>query len=128
MEKLKKEKRVLFKKSSNKTSTLKPPMFEMLTVIVNRGKGEEVIEFLKQQKVNFNIATFGLGTAPSGIANMFSLYNKEKEVVFAVIKFKDSNQILDLLEENILYNEKFRGFAFTLPLKSMTNKAVERYS
>ena len=128
MEKLKKEKRVLFKKTSSKTSNLNPPMFEMLTVIVNRGKGEDVIDFLEKQKVNFNIATFGMGTAPSGIANMLSLYNQEKEVVFAVIKLEDSNDILDLLEENILLNEKFRGFAFTLPLKSMTNKAVERYS
>ena len=122
MEKLKKEKKV------QGTSTLKPPIFEMLTIIVNRGKGEEVIEFLESQKVNFNIASFGFGTAPSGIANLLSLYNQEKEVVFAIIKLEDSQNILNALEENILVNEKFRGVAFTVPLKCMTNKAMEKFS
>ena len=128
MEKVKKEKKPLFKKKSQSSNTLQPPMFEMLTIIVNRGKGEDVIEFLESQKVNFNIATFGLGTAPSGIANLLSLYNQEKEVVFCIIKLKDSKQILDLLEEKILFNEKFRGLAFTIPLKSMTNKAVAKFN
>lgn len=127
MEKVKKEKRTLFSKKKQETSALRPPMFEMLTIIVNRGKGEEVIEFLKSQNIHFNVATFGLGTAPSGIANLLSLYNQEKEVVFAIIKLKDSNALLDALEKNILNNEKFRGFAFTIPLKSMTNDAIEKF-
>ena len=102
-----------------------PAVYEMLVTIVNRGKGEKVLDFLKLKGIEHHIVTFGAGTAPTNLASLLSLYNKEKEVLFAIIKLKDSTKILDDLEKNILLSEKYAGIAFTIPLKSMTNLSIE---
>jgi len=129
MELVKKEKLSLFKRKPKKRKTpLKPPVFELLNVVVNRGRGEDVLDFLKSLKVKHNIITYGVGTASSSIANLLSLYNKEKEVIMAVIKIKDSKKILDKLESEILTSEKFMGIAFTVPLKSMTSHSVKSFN
>ena len=77
-------------------------------------------------KVDLNIVSFGSGTATSAIADLFGLDNREKEVVFAVIKHDDSNLILDSLEEKFLTVEKYAGIAMTIPLKSITNQSLEQ--
>jgi len=111
-------------KKNIKKPELKAPIYQLLVVIVNRGKGSEVTDFLKSLKVEINIVGFGSGTAPSGLANLLGLYSKEKEIVFAVIKLKNSDKILDGLEDKILFQEKNAGIAFTIPLKSMTNQTI----
>lgn len=112
---------------NRKTKTpVKPPKMEMLMVVVKRGKGDDVADFLKTMKVDLNIVSFGSGTATSAIADLFGLDNREKEVVFAVIKHDDSNLILDSLEEKFLTVEKYAGIAMTIPLKSITNQSLEQ--
>ena len=101
MEKKLKKKPLINHKTKN---PVKPPKMEMLMVVVKRGSG----------------------TATSAIADLFGLDNREKEVVFAVIKHDDSNLILDSLEEKFLTVEKYAGIAMTIPLKSITNQSLEQ--
>lgn len=113
---------------NNKQSEKKlmPPMFEMLVVVVNRGRGQAVLNYLKSIEVNINIVSFGEGTAPSNIASLLG-YNQEKEVIFSVVNLKDSEKVLDLLDSIFLSTEKSAGIAFTIPLKSMTSYSLEKF-
>jgi len=102
------------------------PMFQMLVVIVNRGKGDEVNEFLKQSGVKYRICSFGDGTAPSTFQNILGLYNSEKEIITSVIPIENSIKFLDKLESEFLTVEKYSGIAFTIPLKSITMESMEK--
>lgn len=105
---------------------LMPPIFEMLVVVVNRGRGQAVLNYLKSIEVNINVVSFGEGTAPSGIASVLG-YSQEKEVIFSVVNLRDSKRVLDLLDSIFLSTEKSAGIAFTIPLKSMTSYSLEKF-
>jgi len=120
----KKPKLSLSLKRQIKKQNLHPPVLELLVVVINRGYGEEVGDFLEKLDVNLNIISFGSGTAPSNLANLFGLYNKEKEMVFAAIDIAESESILDKLEGKFLSDAKYAAIAFTIPLKSVTNQTM----
>ena len=110
-----------------KKQNVLPPVLELLVVVTNRGHGEEVTDFLEKLDVNLSIVSFGSGTAPSSLANIFGLYNKEKEMIFAVIRLDESERILDKLEGKFLLDEKYAAIAFTVPLKSSTKHSMEQF-
>ena len=97
----------------------------MLVVIVTRGKGDEVVTYLKSHGVFAKVSSFGEGTADSTLQSMLGLYNKEKEIIFSVIPLKNSDQFMDELEEKILKQQKHGGIAFTIPLKSITKNSMQ---
>lgn len=110
-----------------KKQNVLPPVLELLVVVTNRGYGEEVTEFLEKLDVNLSIVSFGSGTAPSSLADIFGLYNKEKEMIFSVIQIDESERILDKLEGKFLLDEKYAAIAFTIPLKSATKQSMEQF-
>lgn len=110
-----------------KKQNVLPPVLELLVVVTNRGYGEEVTEFLEKLDVNLSIVSFGSGTAPSSLADIFGLYNKEKEMIFSVIQLDESERILDKLEGKFLLDEKYAAIAFTIPLKSATKQSMEQF-
>ncbi len=106
--------------------SLLPPMFEMLVIIIKRGRGQAVLNYLKSINLNLDIVSFGEGTAPSNVASLLG-FNQEKEVIFTIVNFKDSEKVLDLLDNIFLSTEKYGGIAFTIPLKSMTNNSLDTF-
>ena len=110
-----------------KKQSLHPPILELLVVVTNRGLGQEVADFLEKIDVDLSIVSFGSGTAPSSLANLFGLYNKEKEMIFSVIQLDESERILDMLEAKFLFDAKYAAIAFTIPLKSATNHSVSEF-
>lgn len=115
-------------KSLKKPRANKPamPVFQMLVVIVNRGKAEEVNEFLKQGGVKYRIISFADGTAGSTFQNIMGLHNNEKEIISCVMPIQNSSKFLDKLEKQFLTAEKYSGIAFTIPLKSITMESMEK--
>ena len=112
------------KQEKEASKKLLPPMFEMLVVVVNRGRGQVLLNYLKSIDLDLSIVSFGEGTAPSSIAGLLG-FTQEKEVIFSVVNIKDSETILNLLDSIFLSTEKYFGIAFTIPLKSMTNNSLE---
>ena len=92
----KKPKLSLSLKRQIKKQNLHPPVLELLVVVINRGYGEEVGEFLEKLDVNLNIVSFGSGTAPSNLANLFA-----KFIITAVSKFNDVSVVLPPVAANI---------------------------
>ena len=108
-----------------KKGTPVAPIMQMLVVIVTRGKGDEVVAYLKSRGVMPKVSSYGEGTADSTLQSMLGLYNKEKEIVFSVIPIKNSDEFMDELEAKILNQQKHGGIAFTIPLKSITKNSMQ---
>lgn len=98
---------------------------EILVVVVNRGQGDNVREFLKNRGINILSSSFGEGTANTYLQNLLGL-SVEKEIVFAVINMENKNEFLDDMEKEILLPKKNMGIAFTIPLKSITKNSLNK--
>lgn len=112
------------KEQKQKEKKLQPAIYELMIVIVNRGRGQSVCNYLKSLNMPLSLISFGGGTAPSSLAGLFG-YKQEKEVLFTLVDIKDSDKVLDFLESIFLSTESNAGIAFTIPLKSATDFSLE---
>ena len=120
-----KKKTVLKVIKQNKKNKLPAPILQMMVVIVTRGKGDSVRNFLKEKNVQNFVSSFGRGTADSTLQNLLGFDQKEKDVIFAIIPVENSEVLLDELEEKFLKLQKYAGIAFTVPLKRITKDSME---
>ncbi len=104
----------------------KPPIIELLIVIVNKDKGERAIKLLNDLDISLQILCFGKGTADSKVADYFGLDMGEKQVIFSLIKLKHSKEILRLLNDKLQLDSKNSGIAMTIPIKSAMYSLVEK--
>ena len=102
-----------------------PPILQLLTIVVKRGTGDEVNAYLKSIGIKAKMTSYGSGTAEGSLQSMLGLYNKEKELIFAVIPVENSEALLDELETKFLKKEDYAGIAFTIPLKSVVKNSVQ---
>ena len=125
----KKQKNAQVKKVSRAIKRTKnnvlPPILQLLTIIVKRGTGDEVNSYLKSIGIKAKMTSYGSGTADSSLQSLLGLYNKEKELIFAVIPVENSEVLLDELEGRFLNKEDYEGIAFTIPLKSIVKNSVQ---
>lgn len=103
----------------------KPDVFELLVVIVKRGKGQKVVELLEENKVDHSVIGFGKGIASGVLASITGMFSKEKEIIYTLVSQKSLDYVLTQLDENILSKEKYTGIAFTVPLKSIVQTSIE---
>lgn len=108
-----------------KKPTTVPPILEMLVLIINKEKSDYACELLKSLKSDLNVACRGKGTASSSMANLFGLGSLEKDIIISIIKLKDSEKILQTLNEKLQLEHKHYGIAFTIPMKSATSELLE---
>ena len=100
-------------------------VFEMLVVIVKRGKGQKVIELLQENKIEHSVIGFGKGIASGIFASIAGVNTKEKEMIYTLVPQKSLEYVLSELDENILSKEKYTGIAFTVPLKSIVQTSIQ---
>ena len=108
----------------NKKSSI-PPLLEVIVVVVKRGRGDEVSNYLKTIGIKGKMIGYGYGTADNALQSILGLYNKEKELVYALIPIAHSNELLDELESQFLKKDKYAGIIFTIPLKSIAKGALD---
>ena len=101
-----------------------PTALEMLFIIVNRGSGDDVCEYLKDKGL-LKLSCHGLGTADSKLQDILNISNKEKEVIISIIPVLNSDKLLDEIEEKFLRVEKYSGIAFTVLLKTIMKNSAE---
>jgi len=99
--------------------------FEIICVIIKRGKSDKVIEFLKDNGSNFHLTTMAEGTAKSGTLEMFGFGIEEREVVFGLIDKNEIKRTLNLLNRKFKFDISSKGIAFTMPLTSATSVILE---
>ena len=104
----------------------KPPIIELLVLIVNENVEEKTIKLLNNLDIDLQLLSQGMGTADSMLSEYFGVTQSEKSIFFALIKLKDSPKILDILNKKLNLDTKNTGIAFTIPIKSAMYSLIEK--
>ncbi len=104
--------------------TKSPDRLDIVFTIVSHGKGEEVIDLMREKDVLINITCHGRGTAPSKILEMFGLGATEKDVILSFVNDKRSKDILGSIAKELDFEKPGKGIAFTVPLQSVAGTKV----
>lgn len=105
---------------------------DILFTIVDRGKGEEIVETNMKNGVLINMICPGRGTAPSSILEMFGLGDAEKDVVLSIVDNSMTFALMSLLSEKFEFGKPGSGICFavpmqSLPIQSFSGLKVRRY-
>ncbi|HBV67115.1 MAG TPA: hypothetical protein DEF04_02225 [Clostridiales bacterium] len=99
---------------------------KLLIAIIDRGKGEKLTEFFRENKVVYNLIALGKGTAKSELLDYLGLGQTEKDIVISVMYEESVQNIMGILKDKIHLKEPGNGVAFTIPIGSVdSNQALE---
>ncbi len=99
---------------------------KLLITVINRNKADFYIDLLSQYEVNVQCTMMGMGTAPSKKAYL-SLPDKEKAVLFSVIREDRAGEILSILEDKFQTVRNGNGVAYTVPFSGMIGVASYQF-
>ncbi len=92
---------------------------KLLFIIIKRGKGDEVVGFLRRLGVPFPSVIMGKGTAPNKWMSLMGIGDVEKDVVLSVVNGEDIEKIMAGLEQDFVSGKAGEGIAFTVRLSSI---------
>jgi hypothetical protein len=102
-------------------------VIKMLVVIVERGKGDDVTDYLRDKNILFNFTLLGHGTASSQWVGIFGGGESKKEVFFAIVPSERITEVLEGLGEEFNLREPGHGVAFTVDINSIGGKRLLNY-
>jgi hypothetical protein len=109
-----------------KTAKKMEPIVELLMLVVDRDFGDNTVKILNSLHVDLQLLSLGYGTADSTMDDYLGLDKRQKSIIFALIKLKDSEKILKIMEEKFNFNKRNTGLALTIPIKSATLNLIEQ--
>lgn len=92
---------------------------DMIFTIVSKGKGETVLDVLRDYGVLQNTLCHGRGTAPSSILEMLGLGATDKDIVLSFVKGERSGEIIKIISKKLEFEKPGHGISFTVPLQSI---------
>lgn len=92
---------------------------DIVFTIVSRGKGETVVETIREECVHSSAICHGHGTAPSAILELLGLGATEKDIVLSVVKNEKSENIIKKISEKMDFAKPGHGICFTVPIQSV---------
>lgn len=97
--------------------SLAPHKLELLVTVVPRHKADFYADLLQSYEVNMQLQVSAFGTATKA----FGLFDadREKQVLFSVIREDNAENALAALEEKFSSIRGGKGIAFTVPFSSM---------
>ena len=94
---------------------------ELLITIVERGKGNSLVRFLKRHQVNFHLEFSGAGTATSEMLDVLGLNDKEKDVVISMGTKKAVKSLTSAIDAGLWEISRSRGLMMQLRLTAVNN-------
>ena len=93
---------------------------KLLFVVVKRGKGDRITEFLNSiTEIPFVEIFMGKGTAPNAFLDILGLSDSEKDIVITLIRADEAKDILEKISEKFKLSYAGKGLAFTLSVSSI---------
>lgn len=86
--------------------------YQLLTVIVARGKSKKVVSLARNAGVPGATITLGGGTNHNRFFNMLGIANEDKDVVFMVSDPDTIDRAVDVLNRELALNKANHGIAF----------------
>jgi hypothetical protein len=100
---------------------------KLLVAIVDRGKGDDVIEILKENGVTYSMVSPAYCASGSEIIDYLGLSNPERDMVFSVITEDKVDESLNRILYKLNLDEPGNGFAFTIPISGVSGPLALRY-
>ncbi len=97
-------------------------MIKLLVMIYNNEK--KLKNILKKYKLNFNVMTYGSGTASLSLLTYFGLDKVKKSLYFSLIPSSLEEKVLQELETKLNLKQIGEGIGFTISLTS-SNKFIK---
>lgn len=97
-------------------------MIKLLVMIYNNEK--KLKNILKKYKLNFNVMTYGSGTASLSLLTYFGLDKVKKSLYFSLIPSSIEEKVLQELETKLNLKQIGEGIGFTISLTS-SNKFIK---
>ncbi len=108
-----------------KHSTMK--RIKLLVAIIDRGKGEDAAQILRESGVTYNMISPAYCASGSDIMDYLGLSNQERDLILSVI----TEDKVDVVLNKILYkfdlDKPGKGMAFTIPITGVSGPLALRY-
>ena len=92
---------------------------DLIVTIVSRGKGEAVLDVLRDSHILQNTICHGHGTAPSSILEVLGLGATDKDIILSFVKAENSKKLIQGISKKMEFSKPGHGIAFTVPLESI---------
>ena len=112
------------RKTKNQSDVKK---LKLLITVVNRRKTEFFTDYLAGFEANFQTIMLAQGTARSDTLHLLGLEDKDRSVIFSLIREDRAEEALRGLEEKFQTLRGGKGIAFTVPLTSVIGVAIYRF-
>lgn len=100
----------------------------LLTIIVNGGYSEQVMEVAKQKGARGGTIFNAVGSAGVNAEKLYGItINPEKEVLFILITSDTSSILLEAIYDNFGPSTDAQGIAFTMPIDETTSNLTKQY-
>ena len=104
-----------------------PVGLKLLVTIVARQKGEFYADLIQGFGANMQVVLLGEGTATTETLQLLGLTDKDKAVIFSVLRSEKASEALDTLARKFETVRNGKGVAWTVPLDSTIGVAVYRF-
>jgi nitrogen regulatory protein PII len=100
---------------------------KLLVVIIDRGKGDEVVEILRESGVTYNMISPSYCASGSDIMDYLGLSNPERDLILSVVTEDKVTKVMNKLLYKMDLDEPGTGFAFTIPITGVSGPLALRY-
>ena len=100
---------------------------KLLVAIVDRGKGDDVVEILRESGVTYNMISPAFCASGSDIIDYLGLSNPERDLILSVVTEDSVGRILNKLLYKMDLDEPGNGLAFTIPISGVSGPLALRY-
>jgi len=102
-------------------------LIKCMLVIVDRGKGDPIVKYLRDQNVMCSFILPGHGTASGQWVNLLGIGDIKKDVVISVLDKTRVGVIFEGLGERFGIRSAGHGVAFTVAINSIGGKRLLNY-
>jgi nitrogen regulatory protein PII len=100
---------------------------KLLVAIVDRGKGDDVVEILRESGVTYNLVSPAYRATGLEIMDYLGLANPERDIIFSVVTEDKVGRVLNKLLYKLNFDEPGNGLAFTIPISGVSGPLALRY-
>lgn len=93
--------------------------YRLIYVIVNFGRGSEVLRVTRESRISGGTILLGRGTVRSGFLNFFALYELRKEIVLIVADSVTAEKALEALNKEMQFEKPNHGIAFATAIETV---------
>ncbi|MDR0425141.1 MAG: hypothetical protein LBH39_06825 [Clostridiales Family XIII bacterium] len=100
---------------------------DLLITIVDRGKGDKIVQALRDSRVTYNLSSVGYGASGLALVDMLGLTSTEKDIIISVVPEERASEILNILLYKFDLDKPDKGIAFILPISGVSGPIALKY-